>query len=146
VLEAQRGERAGCSRSASTGASRRLAEEIGAFHARPARWRSVPVNAGPIPPDLGPRPGGRRRPDHRRGVPLRRLRAILVGAELVEVFAYALGGRTAALHDTVTITLRYAGGSVASINYFSTGDKSFAKERWRCTAAAGSPCWTTSAN
>jgi predicted dehydrogenase/threonine dehydrogenase-like Zn-dependent dehydrogenase len=53
----------------------------------------------------------------------------LVGADLVEVFAYGLGGHTAVLHDTVTIALRYADGSVANINYFSTGDKSFAKER-----------------
>lgn len=52
----------------------------------------------------------------------------LTGDELVEVFAHSLGGPTAELHDTVTITLRFRGGSIASINYFSTGDKSFPKE------------------
>ncbi|HEX8903738.1 MAG TPA: hypothetical protein VF771_02710, partial [Longimicrobiaceae bacterium] len=44
-------------------------------------------------------------------------------------FAHALEGPEGGLHDTVTITLRFAKGSVASIAYFATGDKSFAKER-----------------
>lgn len=52
----------------------------------------------------------------------------LTGDEVVEVFAQSLGGPTAELHDTVAITLRYRGGSIASINYFSTGDKSHPKE------------------
>ncbi|HEX8903703.1 MAG TPA: bi-domain-containing oxidoreductase, partial [Longimicrobiaceae bacterium] len=47
----------------------------------------------------------------------------------VEVFAHALEGPEGGLHDTVTITLRFAKGSIASIAYFATGDKSFAKER-----------------
>jgi len=47
----------------------------------------------------------------------------------VEAFAHALGGPEGGLHDTVTITLRFARGSVATIAYFATGDKSFAKER-----------------
>jgi predicted dehydrogenase/threonine dehydrogenase-like Zn-dependent dehydrogenase len=53
----------------------------------------------------------------------------VVDADLVEVYALGLGGRTAELHDTVTMVLRYADGSVGNINYFSNGDKSFAKER-----------------
>ncbi|HEU4556411.1 MAG TPA: Gfo/Idh/MocA family oxidoreductase, partial [Longimicrobium sp.] len=47
----------------------------------------------------------------------------------VEAFAHALGGAEGGLHDTVAITLRFARGSVATISYFATGDKSFAKER-----------------
>lgn len=46
-----------------------------------------------------------------------------------EVFAHALGGPEGGLHDTVTVSLRFAGGSVATIGYFATGDRSFAKER-----------------
>ncbi|HEX7118533.1 MAG TPA: bi-domain-containing oxidoreductase [Longimicrobiales bacterium] len=53
----------------------------------------------------------------------------LTGEEPVEVFAHGLGGPTAELHDTVAVTLRYGGGSIASIDYFSTGDRSFPKER-----------------
>jgi len=48
--------------------------------------------------------------------------------ELVEVFAYSLGGHGGSLNDTVTISLKYRNGSIASINYFSTGDKSLPKE------------------
>jgi predicted dehydrogenase len=46
-----------------------------------------------------------------------------------EVFAYSLGGEAGALHDTVSVVLRFGRGTVANINYFATGDKSFAKER-----------------
>jgi predicted dehydrogenase len=53
----------------------------------------------------------------------------LVDADLDEVFAYSLGGPTGKLHDTVAIVLRYANGSIASINYFANGDRSFPKER-----------------
>jgi predicted dehydrogenase/threonine dehydrogenase-like Zn-dependent dehydrogenase len=47
----------------------------------------------------------------------------------VEVFAHALAGAEGALHDTVAITVKLARGSIASIDYFATGDKSFPKER-----------------
>jgi predicted dehydrogenase len=47
----------------------------------------------------------------------------------VEVYAAKLGGRDGALGDTVSVTIRYARGSVASIHYFATGDKSVGKER-----------------
>jgi predicted dehydrogenase len=52
----------------------------------------------------------------------------LTGDEPVEVFAQALGGPAGATRDTLSIVLRFAGGSVASINYFATGDKSVPKE------------------
>jgi polar amino acid transport system substrate-binding protein len=47
----------------------------------------------------------------------------------VEAFAYGLGGSEAALNDTVSIVLRFARGSIASVEYFATGDKTFPKER-----------------
>jgi predicted dehydrogenase len=88
------------------------------------------VNAGPIPRDSwihDPEEGGGRiigEVCH-----FVDLIQFLTGSDLVEVFAHSLGGTTAELHDTVTISLRYRNGSVASINYFSTGDRSFPKER-----------------
>lgn len=48
---------------------------------------------------------------------------------VTEVFAYSLGGSEGATNDTVTIALTMAGGSVASISYYSTGDRTFPKER-----------------
>jgi polar amino acid transport system substrate-binding protein len=47
----------------------------------------------------------------------------------VEVFASSVGGHDGALHDTVAATVRFGGGSVGTLAYFATGDKSFAKER-----------------
>ncbi len=49
--------------------------------------------------------------------------------EVAEVFAINAGGHEAGLHDVVTVTLRMRRGSIASISYFATGDKSFPKER-----------------
>jgi predicted dehydrogenase/threonine dehydrogenase-like Zn-dependent dehydrogenase len=49
--------------------------------------------------------------------------------EVAEVFAINAGGYAAGLHDVVTISVRFRGGSVASINYFANGDKSYPKER-----------------
>ncbi|HEX6909528.1 MAG TPA: bi-domain-containing oxidoreductase [Longimicrobium sp.] len=49
--------------------------------------------------------------------------------EVAEVFAINAGGHASGLHDVVTITLRLRGGSIASISYFSNGDKSYPKER-----------------
>jgi predicted dehydrogenase/threonine dehydrogenase-like Zn-dependent dehydrogenase len=46
----------------------------------------------------------------------------------VEVFAYPIGGSEAGKHDTVSIVMRMHGGSLASINYFATGERSFPKE------------------
>lgn len=53
----------------------------------------------------------------------------LADDEPVEAFAHALGGAEGGMHDTVAITLRFARGSIATISYYSTGDKSFPKER-----------------
>jgi predicted dehydrogenase/threonine dehydrogenase-like Zn-dependent dehydrogenase len=53
----------------------------------------------------------------------------LAGDEPVEAFAHALAGPEGGLQDTVAITLRFSRGSVATIAYFATGDKSFPKER-----------------
>jgi polar amino acid transport system substrate-binding protein len=53
----------------------------------------------------------------------------LADDEVDGVFAHALGGPQGATHDTVSITLRMRGGSVASIDYFATGDRSYPKER-----------------
>lgn len=53
----------------------------------------------------------------------------VAGAIPEEVFAYSVGGETAALNDTVAITLRLHDGSIATIDYFSVGDPSVAKER-----------------
>jgi predicted dehydrogenase/threonine dehydrogenase-like Zn-dependent dehydrogenase len=49
--------------------------------------------------------------------------------EVAEVFAFNAGGHASGLHDVVTLSLRLRGGSVASINYFSNGDRSYPKER-----------------
>jgi predicted dehydrogenase/threonine dehydrogenase-like Zn-dependent dehydrogenase len=49
--------------------------------------------------------------------------------EVAEVFAFNAGGHASGLHDVVTISLRLRGGSIASINYFANGDKSYPKER-----------------
>jgi predicted dehydrogenase len=46
----------------------------------------------------------------------------------VEVYAQSIGGLGAATHDTVAITIRFAGGSIASINYFANGDRALPKE------------------
>jgi polar amino acid transport system substrate-binding protein len=107
-----------------------LVEEMKRFFA-PGQPLAVQyrINAGPIPPGTwihDPEDGGGRiigEVCH-----FIDLVQYLTGDEPVEVFAHSLGGPTAGLHDTVTITLRYRGGSVASINYFATGDKSYAKE------------------
>ncbi|HJP60484.1 MAG TPA: hypothetical protein VJ865_10805, partial [Gemmatimonadaceae bacterium] len=47
----------------------------------------------------------------------------------VEIFAHGLGGVDGALNDTLTVSMRMAGGSIATIGYFANGDKTFAKER-----------------
>ncbi|QQS44834.1 MAG: bi-domain-containing oxidoreductase [Acidobacteriota bacterium] len=49
----------------------------------------------------------------------------LTGADPVEVFAVA----SASGRDTSSVVIRLADGSVANINYFSTGDRSYPKER-----------------
>src|SRR5690606_37839785 len=57
------------------------------------------------------------------------LAQFLTGELPAEAFAYSLGGPAGALHDTVSIVLRFSGGSVVNVNYFATGDKAVPKER-----------------
>jgi predicted dehydrogenase/threonine dehydrogenase-like Zn-dependent dehydrogenase len=52
-----------------------------------------------------------------------------------EVFAYSVGGVEGALHDTVSVTIRFSRGSIGSVNYFATGDSSVAKENVEVFAA-----------
>jgi predicted dehydrogenase/threonine dehydrogenase-like Zn-dependent dehydrogenase len=47
----------------------------------------------------------------------------------VEAFAVKLGGPSGATADTVSVTLRFSGGSVGSLSYVATGDKAYSKER-----------------
>jgi predicted dehydrogenase/threonine dehydrogenase-like Zn-dependent dehydrogenase len=49
----------------------------------------------------------------------------LTDADPVEVFAYA----SEAGSDTLSVVVKFGDGSVGNINYFSTGDRSFPKER-----------------
>lgn len=88
------------------------------------------VNAGPIPanswihdPEQG---GGRIIGEVCHFVDLVQH---VAGDEVVEVFAINAGGYASGLHDVVTVSLRMRGGSIASVNYFSSGDKSYPKER-----------------
>lgn len=53
----------------------------------------------------------------------------LTGAHVTEVFAQNIGGVAASTHDTITASLKFSDGSIASINYFATGDKRLPKER-----------------
>jgi polar amino acid transport system substrate-binding protein len=88
------------------------------------------INAGPIPPESwvhDPREGGGRiigEVCH-----FLDLVQFITGELPVEVFAHALSGADGKLHDTVAITVKLSRGSIASIDYFATGDKSFPKER-----------------
>src|SRR5690606_22535345 len=88
------------------------------------------INAGPIPPESwihDPKVGGGRIVGE--VCHFLDLVQFLTDDEPVEVFAHGMDGPTAGLHDTVAITVRYRHGSIASINYFATGDRSFVKER-----------------
>jgi predicted dehydrogenase/threonine dehydrogenase-like Zn-dependent dehydrogenase len=88
------------------------------------------VNAGPIPASnwiFDPNDGGGRivgEVCHFIDV-----LQFLTGDLPVEVHAISLGGDVAAGGDSAAITLRFGAGSVATISYFTTGDKSFSKER-----------------
>jgi predicted dehydrogenase/threonine dehydrogenase-like Zn-dependent dehydrogenase len=50
----------------------------------------------------------------------------LVGSEIT---GFSVAVMSAATPDTVTISLKFSDGSIASINYYSNGNKSFPKER-----------------
>jgi predicted dehydrogenase/threonine dehydrogenase-like Zn-dependent dehydrogenase len=88
------------------------------------------INAGPIPPTNwvhdAAEGGGRIIGEVCHFVDVLQF---LTGEDPTEVFAAKLGGPAGATGDTVTITLRFSNGSLASIAYFATGDKSFSKER-----------------
>jgi polar amino acid transport system substrate-binding protein len=49
--------------------------------------------------------------------------------EPVEVYAQRAGGSAGDLHDTLTISIRFLGGSIATLVYVANGDRSFPKER-----------------
>lgn len=101
-----------------------------AFEPRTPLAVAYRINAGPIPPESwihDPEVGGGRVVGE--VCHFLDLVQFLVDDEPIEVFAHGIGGPTAELHDTVTITVRYRQGSIASINYFATGDRSFPKER-----------------
>jgi predicted dehydrogenase/threonine dehydrogenase-like Zn-dependent dehydrogenase len=51
----------------------------------------------------------------------------LVGAPIEAVHAIAMG--SGAIRDTVVITLRFADGSIGTVNYFANGSKAVPKER-----------------
>lgn len=53
----------------------------------------------------------------------------ITGEVPVAVSAFAMGGPTAGLHDTVSVTMKFSSGSVGGISYYANGDKSFPKER-----------------
>jgi predicted dehydrogenase len=88
------------------------------------------INAGPIPADSwvhDPVEGGGRIIGE--GCHFVDFVQFVTGDTPIEVFAHALSGPDGKLHDTVSITIKLARGSIATIDYFATGDKSFPKER-----------------
>ena len=53
---------------------------------------------------------------------------VLTGSEVVSVEAESMGMAEAALSDNVSVLLKYANGSLATIQYFSNGPVSYQKE------------------
>jgi predicted dehydrogenase/threonine dehydrogenase-like Zn-dependent dehydrogenase len=53
----------------------------------------------------------------------------LVGSPIVRASVDYLGGEEGKLHDTASIQLMFADGSVGTVHYFANGDKGFPKER-----------------
>jgi polar amino acid transport system substrate-binding protein len=88
------------------------------------------VNAGPLPPEHwlhDPLEGGGRIIGE--ACHFVDLLQFITGEEPIEVFAHSLGGPAGARHETVSIVFRFSKGSVANINYFANGDRSYPKER-----------------
>ena len=54
--------------------------------------------------------------------------AFLVGSQIVSVSAAGLGGTAGKLGDNVCTILRFADGSIGTVNYFANGSKSYPKE------------------
>ncbi len=87
------------------------------------------VNAGAIPPDSwiqDPQVGGGRIIGE--GCHFVDLLVHLTGSLPVEVHAVAMDDPHG-LHDTVSITLRFANGSVGTVHYFANGPKGMEKEK-----------------
>ena len=83
------------------------------------------INAGHVPPDswvAGAEGGGRIVGEVCHFVDFFQF---LTGADPVEVFAY----RTALHADNLAVVVKFSDGSTGNINYFSTGDRAFPKER-----------------
>jgi predicted dehydrogenase/threonine dehydrogenase-like Zn-dependent dehydrogenase len=83
------------------------------------------INAGPMPRDswiAGAEGGGRIVGEVCHFVDFFQF---LTGADPVEVFAY----KTALDSDNLSVVLKFGDGSTGNINYFSTGDRAFPKER-----------------
>lgn len=59
----------------------------------------------------------------------------LVGAPIVKASVDYLGGEEGKTHDTASIQLAFANGSVGTVHYFANGDKGFPKERLEVFAA-----------
>jgi predicted dehydrogenase/threonine dehydrogenase-like Zn-dependent dehydrogenase len=59
----------------------------------------------------------------------------LAGSSLERVYAEPLGGERGPAVQSAVISLRYADGSIGSINYAAEGDRSFAKERMEVIGA-----------
>jgi predicted dehydrogenase/threonine dehydrogenase-like Zn-dependent dehydrogenase len=97
---------------------------------RAPRAMTYTVNAGPIPatqwvqdPAVG---GGRIIGEACHFIDLLRY---LAGAPIVGARADFLGGEDGKLGDVASLHLRFADGSLGTVNYFANGDRSYPKER-----------------
>jgi len=97
---------------------------------RAPRAMTYTVNAGPIPatqwvqdPTVG---GGRIIGEACHFIDLLRY---LAGAPIVGARADFLGGEDGKLGDVASLHLRFADGSLGTVNYFANGDRSYPKER-----------------
>jgi predicted dehydrogenase len=90
----------------------------------------ITVNAGAIPADHWTQDlkvgGGRIIGEACHFIDLARF---LADAPIVSVHAVPMGGGEGSLGDCVTIQLKFANDSIASIHYLANGNKSFPKER-----------------
>ena len=88
------------------------------------------VNAGPLPRDHwlhDPEDGGGRIIGE--GCHFIDLLQFLTDELPEDVSAYALGGEAEPPLDTVAVSMRLSGGSVANLSYFSCGDRAYPKEQ-----------------
>ena len=94
---------------------------------------TIMVNAGALPrshwtqsPEVG---GGRITGE---GCHFMDLARFLVGAPMAQVQVHAGQAGDTALDDIAVIGMRFADGSIAAIQYFANGPKSYPKERVEC--------------